>query len=163
MIKSLKNRKLDNERGLQGVFYIVDKSKSPSDQWWQIRLVESHYVVSAVGSYEHALECLKTLCKRYRTYKRLMRALRNCEHHISAEDKKNMDKEYASIGQVYSDIVEEIVSKCTNDIKEVTKKKPLFNRKRTIEENAPVVVEEEKTTPKPIVKRKPMTKLLKKK
>jgi hypothetical protein len=164
MIKSIKNRKKDNEKGLQGVFYIIDKSKNEKDQWWQLRLVSNHYVVSAVGSYDHILECLETVCRRYKTYKGLMKAFKHCEHFLSEEDKKKMDKEYASLGSVFSDEVEEIVSRVEHSRQEVTKKKPLFNRVNKVAPTtiAPPVVEEEPTIVKPVVKKKPLTKLLKK-
>jgi hypothetical protein len=136
-------RKVNEDKGLQGVFYIVDKSKSDSDQLWQLRLVGSHYVFSAVSSKEKVFECLTNACKRYKTYNRLHKALRNCEHHINEETKKKLEKEYMSIGRVYEDDVEEIVNAMESSTSPLVKKKKrtMFIPAISVKREDPVVEE----------------------
>lgn len=152
----IKNKR--NEKGLEGLFYIVDCSTDTNKNWWQLRLKESHYVMSAVCSKEKVLDCLYKICMRYQTEKRLRKALKNCEFTVNQLYIDNCKKEYAEEGIYHNEDVERVVLKAMTDIKGLPTKrrKPLMALKTpdtstTFKEE--VVKKEEDTVTLPIRKK----------
>jgi len=47
---------------MDNVFYVIETEEN----WFQVRLIHNHFVMSAVGSKKKALECVYTLVRRYK-------------------------------------------------------------------------------------------------
>lgn len=133
MIKRLKDKEV---KGLEGVFYIVE-IKTHNTPIWQLRLRDSHFVMSAVGSKEKVLECLRTICFRYKTYDRLKKVLRDCEFKTNKLTIQRYQIEYNNSAKFFNEEVEEIVREC---MKSVVKKSPV---KKTIKMTEGVLEEKD--------------------
>jgi hypothetical protein len=155
MIKRRKEQKQQQE-GLEKVFYIVNIGRAESD-WWQLRIRDTHFVVSAVATKGDVLRCLRTICLRYKTLPRLQRALRGSEQKMGQVTLDKYRAEYKEQGMYNNEEVEGIVEQCRvlYEEKNINKKKGI----RLIEKkvSAPILVEkviEKKVIPSLLPKRK---------
>jgi superfamily I DNA/RNA helicase len=122
MIKRRKDKIV--QEGLERTFYIVNVGRAEKE-FWQLRLKDSHFVVSAVCTKEGILRCLRTICLRYKTLPRLQRALRGCEQKTGQATLDKYREEYKEKGVYMNSEVEEIVEQCRliNEDKSINSKK----------------------------------------
>lgn len=88
---SLKRRSI-TKTPLQDGLYVYCKN-----EMFQIRVKDTHEVITAVLTKEEMLICAKTLVDRYETVERLRSKLAECEYlyKMNAEDKSKREQEYS--------------------------------------------------------------------
>lgn len=104
---------------MEDMFYIV--CKIPEDDWWQLRLKDSHIVIACGEGKEYILNCLATLVKRYKSTFNFRCAIQSMEKFpYSQEDMKVFKREYEEQAHLYE---KEVVDTINTAFSEVTSKK----------------------------------------
>lgn len=159
---------LDKSHGLDDRFYVVCQNKR--DDFWHVRLKDTHFVIVATVGYQGALDCLYKIVQRYKTWGRLQKALENINYPIHSQELAKAEKALRESIE-YKEDVEETVKRAMfdynnrNNIENKPKPKPLkaLNKKPMIE-NKPIDNTETIESPirevkLPLVPRKPLKKL----
>ncbi len=97
-------------------FYLIctDEEKD----WWQLRLIDNHMVISCGQGKERMLECLEKIVRRYRTKHNLMKKLRNCDYAtVGREQQKERQAEYLEIGSYCIEDIAEVVFRTLKDLR----------------------------------------------
>ena len=148
-------------RGLENTFYIVDLS-TPTNSWWQLRLIDTHQVISTNGTKEGILDSIYRITKRYKTRSRILTVMKATDYQINDITLVQRKEEYKT-HQYLLEEVEETVKKAMESVNEVRPTpKPLLGKvkkeiikQETAEENKPLVL-------KKVTKHTPTTKPIRK-
>ena len=126
--------------GLEGMYYIlcVDTERD----WWQLRKTDDHQVVACGKGKEFVLKALKTQVDRYKTKTAFMREWNSMEYRkpLSKKEKAQRGLEYEQV----KDISNEEISHLMDSHKDTS-----FRRRRDIERESVIKIEEEIQVPKP--------------
>lgn len=126
--------------GLEGMYYIlcVDTERD----WWQLRKTDDHQVVACGQGKEYVLKALETQVDRYKTKTTFMREWNNMEYRkpLSKKEKAQRGLEYEQV----KDISNEEISHLMDSHKDTS-----FRRRRDIERESVIKIEEEIQVPKP--------------
>ena len=156
---------------MEEMFYIV--KVNDKDNWWQLRVRDTHYVVSCGEGLEYILKCFRTILERYKTSFNFRVALSKCEKFPVSEDTLKKYKEDLKESTQYDHYLEAVAQEYRKDRsknahkllkknKEVTNKSPLVKKtlikKNTTEEVTP----EQRPLKKKILSKRPLIKLNKK-
>ena len=109
---------------MEDLFYIVPIG----DNWYNLRLKDSHYVLGCGSDLDRLLKTLRGLIKRYRTPAKLLSAVENFEDRGKVNDLTLAvyQGQYEALGNVMSDVVK----KCVRDALEEVKFDTPFHRNR---------------------------------
>ena len=126
--------------GLEGMYYIlcVDTERD----WWQLRKTDDHQVVACGKGKEFVLKALETQVDRYKTKTTFMREWNSMEYRkpLSKKEKAQRGLEYEQV----KDISNEEISHLMDSHKDTS-----FRRRRDIERESVIKIEEEIQVPKP--------------
>ena len=126
--------------GLEGMYYIlcVDTERD----WWQLRKTDDHQVVACGQGKEYVLKALETQVDRYKTKTTFMREWNSMEYRkpLSKKEKAQRGLEYEQV----KDISNEEISHLMDSHKDTS-----FRRRRDIERESVIKIEEEIQVPKP--------------
>ena len=126
--------------GLEGMYYIlcVDTERA----WWQLRKTDDHQVVACGQGKEYVLKALETQVDRYKTKTTFMREWNSMEYRkpLSKKEKAQRGLEYEQV----KDISNEEISHLMDSHKDTS-----FRRRRDIERESVIKIEEEIQVPKP--------------
>ena len=118
----------DKASGLDDVFYLTPTSEK--EDFWQVRVKATHFVMVATGSKQRALECLYKIVQVYKTMNRLNNAINDASYPMSKVD---VEKAYRQLAESieYKEEVESTVKKAMGDYNTNTSSPdvPLINRK----------------------------------
>ena len=104
-------------------FYIVETSP----QWYQLRLIDTHYCVGCGGSLDRHLKVIKKYVKKYKTSENVYRAVRNTEDggRMGLATYEQYKGHYDSgLYRPYKDLIKAAVSQAKQEDKENS----VFNR-----------------------------------
>lgn len=147
-------------RGLENTFYIVDLS-TPTNSWWQLRLIDTHQVISTNKTKEGILDSIYRMTKRYKTRSRILTVMKATDYQINDMTLVQRKEEYKTHEYLLEE-VEDTVRRAMESVNEVrSTSKPLLGKvtteivkQKTEEETKPLVLKKvTKHTPiKPIRK-----------
>lgn len=102
---------------MKDLFYIVEK-----DNWFRLHIKDTHYCVSGCPTLDPLLKTVKRLIKRYKTKNKILSAFSSKEDKGRVGDKmfEVYQKEYEIYSGDYDDILDEVVSKTMEEVKNNT-------------------------------------------
>jgi len=121
----------------------------PNDTW-QLRILDSHFCISSVGSEDRIYQCIKNMVIKYRSEMRLLNALHNMDggYRLSEIEMERVTKLHKKFGHVHEDLVRRAVREANEEIKmdsQVIRTSKKFKKVNILGDTPPAPpVEEEK-------------------
>lgn len=121
-------------------FYLVHRE---TDDWWQLRLKDTHYVVSCATGKDRIISFIKSIIKKYKTELNLRRTLNRTMYdkgRVGEKEFERRKKEYEEVGDQYDHLLHQIIKEALEEVKNdtiVMRTKKIFKKVKMESLDAP--------------------------